>query len=489
MEKPGMAWPIDRSSGLLTRFGVACIALVVGIAAAAEAGPTEPLAVIVQTFPDVPRVGEPFVLTVLVDHPEPAELSVAPPPFPEGLSVERTRVELSFQSGPGEALERWTAVEFTVAVRSAGDFAIGSFRARAGSRYGESAPFTLRMVAPIAADPEPRLFWTDVPSRFTVGEAVPLRLAADVLVGSAEPALAYEVPENAIFERVPTTDADRRTGTVALFRITAVAPGFISIPEVRLAQPGGPELVARGISDRPATARRGDSAPTTARLTGPAVAMIVDPATEARVVPANPIPDRVKVFPFLTVAPNAELRAAAERWAAGDVPTALHALRRAERDSWFGFALRPIRRSAESAAGLSPAHDELYAPESVLGLFAVIAAAFSVVSLFVAWIRRLLLRKSGVTLNARRRFTGAVIAAVLACAAAGYSWYARSIGATGAVLAACDSYRVPETTAARSASFAAGQAVRIRVSAGSWHFVECADGRSGWIEARYASRY
>ena len=487
MEKPRMANRFRKQSGLLRtaiRGTMLCFALL-SATVYAESGPDEPLSVILSRSPDQPIVGGLLSITLLVDHPRPADVEVTPPPFPGGLALTRTKKEPKSLPGGGPTGKRWTSVEYEFTVASSGEYRIGPFVVQAAGKSASTAPMAVAVSAAAPVRAQRTLAWTGTPEKAPIGE--PFELSLIVSGGPAPDAArpVVAIPENAIFGSLPVSDADLREGKVARFRVTLLDGPALHIAPATLRLPDGSMLKTAALSVPasalrvPAEAPKKSAGPTERRAAVKAAGV-----TEVA-FPESRQPRLLRSWLERLYAP------AREHWDRRDYVAALAVLRAAERDAALGFEVREVRKKAETALGLFPSLEEPYAPFLPLLSLALISAA--VAALFGVPLLARILRRDFVTSVFRRRFIVVLVAVSIFGLAVGRLLFAAVGAREGVILSSCRAFRVPDPAAAGSADFAEGQAGRARASTGegdgSWLYVELEDGRSGWIEAVHARRY
>lgn len=458
----------------------------------AASGPDEPLTLLVSVSPERPSSDAAFIVTILVDYPDPSGTSVRPPSFPSTIALDRTRTEPHLVRGTSGRDERWTAIEFTFTLRSEEDFVLGPFEVSVPGKWARTEPMTIR-VSPSQARQEARgggptanLVWRDVPASIRAGEAAELTLVLEGERAPKDAELSAEAPENALLETSPPKPQDGEAGIVGRFKLTALQGPSVRLPVVTFSMGGTNTLRSPGGSIAvSAAAARASPAATPARS--------ASRGEGAETEGENPKAQGELLFPEAPGLP-APLRFSAEKtlslarsaWSSGDRAIALAALRAAERDTIAGFALTEIRREAERSLGIENAPNERYAPTSALIGLAIASVLLAIIAFFTA--RR-------VTSGGHRGFKVAILFLVLACVSVGRLLVVRldAAGVLGrgvaAVAPACIAYRIPEKEGGASARFAEGEAIRLRSSAGSWIYAEAADGRSGWVEGLALIRY
>jgi hypothetical protein len=121
--------------------------------------------------PESPHAGQEWTLSLLIDHPNPHEVTVIAPDFPESFFLDRVLKSARLIT-QGDTAGRWTEAEYRIISHTPGSFTIDPFTAiTPGSRIstGQLAVI-VRNVGIDAVMFQPRLEWDGVPSRLCVGE-------------------------------------------------------------------------------------------------------------------------------------------------------------------------------------------------------------------------------------------------------------------------------------------------------------------------------
>ncbi len=478
MEKSGMGSGERFRRRLLTVLVSAWCLAPAGIFA--QKGPDEAPTVLVETAPEQPARNTRWTVTILVDHPYPAEVAVQPPVFPAQLVLERVRTDSRRVDTYNGKDERWTAVQFQFTPLSPGVLNLGAFVVRVPGREVRTAALSLLVAAePGAAPPEPRLVWSPLPDQLRLGDAVELTLSLlPPVIAAAQPQVV--VPENVLMETPALSETERRAGVVLKVRLSALEAPRLVLPAVSLAL--GPDTVltapAAGIRVLAVSGSAGSPSQSAAAVEPEAV----EPAPPAAPAVAPPFPDtadrRGGLWSRLFDGPRRKsLAAAAALWTEGEYARALAALRSAERRSEAGPGLTATRRELEARLGIAAGGDEVWAPVRVLGIAA--GLSFFLALLFLP-------RKNRGAVTSRRiqgyTFTGLFLALGLGALA----WLALPGSARGgdAVLLSCVARRVPDDLDDDAGfGFREGQPVYVRTRAGAWAYVETSDGQAGWIPA------
>jgi hypothetical protein len=190
--------------------------------------------IIVQSAPENPAAGSSWNLTILVEHPVPAEVDVRPPQFPAAFNQDRILKEIRFVKGDGENYEKWTALEYTFFLSSAGSFTLDAFEIVTPQGIVSTVPVTITVMGAVPV--KPKLFWEKLPSRLAIGDSAVFTLKmtgwpADVPV----PPSAFflpAVPKGVIIEAIPQTEY--RAGEVLRLHCILLESGVFSLPSRRL---------------------------------------------------------------------------------------------------------------------------------------------------------------------------------------------------------------------------------------------------------------
>ncbi|MDR1788481.1 MAG: BatD family protein [Treponema sp.] len=452
----------------------------------------EPITLILETDPPSPRAGEPWTLTLLIDHEASGDLRILPPDFPETIALEQARttarVVNAGASAPtalrpdGSPLSRWTAAEFTFTLLEAGELLIPPFQVLAEGKRGFTGALKINVAeaAPVKDTESYILRWTEAPAFLTRGS--PGEAALKLIQGPRDiPAAFFKglAPLNAILEELP------RQGR-GLYRFRIIPLGG---KEVVL----GPwDFSGRGLAARaprlaiPLRAAGQEASPTAA----PPLPAAPQPPGERGGVP-SPSPDARQAplpFPELTDKGvplpfrGAYHGAAAEAralWEAGRRPETLAFLRGAERRRLYGPALTPLRAALEEALGVS-ARAEPWRPAALGTLCAAGAGLCG-----LAFAGLLLLKR------ARRRAGGFVLWALpAACLLLGaFAFWLGGGKGRSAVLRAGAGSRAPDVQALSGAVFPEGQSAAVVSRAGAWVCVDVPGKEPLWVREETALFY
>jgi hypothetical protein len=334
------------------------------------------LQVLVFNAPNDPAVGSRWILTLLIAHNEPNEVTVLVPPFTGPLLLEqiykgpRLRNTVTGQAytyipqpaaesaetgiSQETAFERWTVIEYRFLLYNSGTVYFDSFTVITPGRQTRTAPFTLhvRSLHNAAETLYYQLSWEGAPSGLRIGEnaVFSLRIRGWNPSMPLPEALLPTVPQGHILESLSVSPAERAAGIALKFRLIPIeAVPFIL--ERRLIPHNGSllEIPALQIPVRAA-----------ARATGNAVSYVpADEAVQAEISPFPPL-ETVNTRLFQRYQTEIEIIYGTVRdlWERGCRASALSTLRQNERDHPAGALFSPIRREAERALGLTGTNDE-----------------------------------------------------------------------------------------------------------------------------------
>lgn len=449
------------------------------------------LEVLLETFPEIPEVHSEWMIRILVNHPNPHEVSVTIPDLPPFLVPDRIRTSAR-QGGAAkpEASEKWTVVDFFFVSGQAGPVSLAPFEVRVPGHLGYSPPVSA-LVRGDAGEAALRAVWEPVPASLTAGQSaeVRLRLTTGTAKNRRAALVSYQVeaPVNAIVETLDT--AETGPGEFVLrFRIIPLEGPSVRLPS-GLVKYGDASLivparefrvlpavpVVPGVSSAPPIPDRGVNAGT-----GDSAAYVGE-----RPPPALPFPDSSDVvFPLFRRGYERALREARSYWDRGLYAEALAILRLNERELAAGPVLASPRRSAETALGLGFTEDEGWRPRRFFLALAA-AASFILIFIFLAAYRAGGGRKVfPVTSGSSWGYTFIVI---LLCGMIGVGLYgyfggpARSLRGRTGVLRETSSFRTPEDESVPDMLFREGETVRIRSVTDAWAYIESFDGKAGWV--------
>jgi hypothetical protein len=427
----------------------------------------------VESAPGRLHSGGAWTLTILVDHPRPAEVEIRPPPFPPALAPGSIRREPRLVG-----TERWTAVEYRFTLRGSGRLTLEPFEIISPRGSVLSSPLYMDIEAP-EGEPRFRLVWENIPPLLRPGESAELYLK----IPGREPGLPLvdsgpllpEAPEGFILEALRPEPGDGEAGRALRLRLIALSEGQFSLPP-RTVRSGGLllEIPALRIPISGSEASPGPPPPEEN-----AAPFVPAPFPELEALSGPP--------PVLRAAYQTVLTPVRELWDAGSRAGALAELRARERRHSAGPLLRPLRRNLEANLGLEDTPDEPWRPRLLLeiSLLGTLGAAVLIV------LRRLFgpqKRKNPRTSGGRpalSRRAGLVLLLTLAAFSLWGLLDSRGLpgGTRSGVLRETAARRIPDPAGTISAVFQEGQPVRGRPPSGSWVWVENPDSppEAGWI--------
>ncbi|MCL2380657.1 MAG: hypothetical protein FWC64_03570 [Treponema sp.] len=488
----------------LVRAGL--LAVLLGIMSAGALFSHEPLELLVETFPPDPVSGGAWTLSVLVNHPNPHEVSVSPPAFPPSLALQQIRIESrTFRGG------RWTSVEYSFTSLAAGDTALQPFHVSVPHGQALTGVTTVSFRPPADAPRHtPGFRWLYPAAPLALGERGELALELfDWEPSSPAPRGIFQgrAPRSAILtEAAPASTGEgvyRYAISVIPLEETALAlepfsfqaAGFtLTVPGITVpvlpAPPAPPE-------------ERHAAAAIAAAETLPAEA----PEHESQRIPF-PEPRGTVVF-FLQGEYDRIVATVRALWEEDLRAQALAELRGNERDSLAGPLLVSLRRELEQALGLAFTGDERWRPLGVplfawvffAGIGIPAAIALCVFRPRFAGRRRFAplgeAAPSRVTSRRRGGFRNVIVLIcfvglaliVLEEGLGRVSTRRLSPAGRAAVLERTPAYRVPDTRGTVNVWFDEGQPVVVGAYGVDWSYVQSPDGRSGWVPRRAVISY
>jgi hypothetical protein len=448
--------------------------------------PEEPLTVLLWSSPEEVEPGQPWTVSILVDHPHPEEVQTLPPELPPSLVLNRVRIT----PGISEGGDRRTLVEFQFIPHEGGIFPLASFKVLTPGKSAQTPAATLRVrgnVKPAAPGYAFLLVWDRPPAPVKLGEPLILTLRA---VGSGKtpvlpPGFRMETPANAIMETLPPENQDKTA--VLRLRLIPLEGPILTVQAQRIPiQDGFREIPALRIPVNPAAGTR-----TSAVATPPAdppVQPSVQPAVKPAVKPAAAFPEDPGPVSFLIRRTYGKLRGQArDFWDQGRRAEGLALIRHFERDSAAGPFLVPLRQAMEKALDLPPGPDEPWRPwkflaETLLGglLLLVFIILIRPSRRSGGWNQR------GVTLSRAwgykviTAFLGILLGLGLWGLETGRISLPRSEKIGAVVRLELETRRVPDPGGAAGSFFREGEPALIRSLADSWVYLESLQGKAGW---------
>jgi len=458
--------------------------------------------VLVQSSPLFPLSGEEWTLTLLIQHPNPHEVTIIAPRFSETFFLDRVLKNFRYMQAAGAA-ERWTEAEYRLIPRDSGAFTIEPFTVHINSVIVRTEPITVtvRDVQPTAAVPRPRLTWENVPAQLRVGESANFGLRISgwdtgLQRGLHLPdAAVFMPPLNEAFIIEAEDAASGGSGLVMRLRVIPLVMQNFYVPGRSVTHNNIvfeiPALSIR-VLPRLVPAEAADEVEVKAADTWQAGAF---PAMDTPLLSGS----RARLF-FRVGTFRAEYeavyRAAGELYGSGSYAEALALLRQNERDHAAFPLFASLRRHTEMNLGLPNTQDEKPI-HFVLVCCAALCAAFVCLLVFFR--------------NAAKAVKSVLCALLLICGAFALLYWLSGTFAFGspqgsrflpAVVRGTELRQIPDFSSEPLIHLNAGQAVRIfgvgvnRQNAehtaqdGSpWVFVDAHDGVSGWIPADRAVYY
>ncbi|MDR3131032.1 MAG: hypothetical protein LBU18_05740 [Treponema sp.] len=445
--------------------------------------------VLLEVSPEIPEVHAEWLIRILVDYPNPQDVSIQIPELPPSLVLDRLRTAVRFVSSDEEtgpaAEEKWTVVDLFFIPVLNGPLSLAPFEVRVPGGFGRSLPVSATVRGGEDEAGSIMAAWESAPAFLVAGHSAEtgLRLITRLIENPQSLSYRPEAPSNAIIEPAGA----EKTGPeefVLRFRIIPlegnsiiIPPGILKYEEFSAAVPG------REFAVLPSAGRQADSAGASAQ--GPVSSRDQgageDPAG-TRLSSAPAFPDAAAVFPPFRKGYEQALKEGRLYWEQGLYAEALAALRLNERELAAGPALALPRRAAEKALGIEFTEDERWRPRYLLpGLSAVISFIFF--ALLIKGRRKIFT----VTLGSIRGYT---FIAALFCITLGTSVYGFFSGSvrqakpdksrTG-ILREAGLFRVPEKESLMDPVLQEGEPVRIRSLTDAWVYVESFEGKAGWV--------
>ncbi|GHV69699.1 hypothetical protein AGMMS49928_13120 [Spirochaetia bacterium] len=441
----------------------------------------------------------------MVDHPQPAEVEVIPPPFPDLLRLEQVRTALRMVRGGESGERRLTAVDYVFLPLAAGSFTLAPFEARTPNGTALTREMSFLIPGPAPAS-RLRFRWIPPSPYLVIGETAELRLVLETTSppdDSLFQAYSPEPPRNAIIEVLPPREEDRQNGGVLRLRVIPLEGAELALPAFRFTYNGtnpdlrSGEIPAYKIPLRPAPGKiaAGIHTPaagihTTAAAVDPEPLLREAAAINAAplIFPFPPIPAETASFPLFRGEYEGILTEVRHLWEEGRRGEAVAEIRLYERESIWALKLRPLRREMEKALGLAPGADEIWRPQKVF-LFFLPADLILICLLVGGRILRVRFARRGkksVTLFSSRCFNGItgflavlLIPAVLILAA-GALGRGKDGEGPGVLREETVLHRIPDPQGVVESRFGEGQRVIIRNVSGSWIYLEGPEGSGGW---------
>ena len=133
--------------------------------------------VIIQCTPESPFAGSELTLTLLVEYPNPHEVTILSPSFPESFFLDRSLKSARFMPET-DTENMWTQAEYHIKTDSPGTYTIDPFIiiTPGGSVWTESITLTVRDALITNAVLRPLLVWDGVPPELHTGQSASVSL-------------------------------------------------------------------------------------------------------------------------------------------------------------------------------------------------------------------------------------------------------------------------------------------------------------------------
>jgi hypothetical protein len=442
---------------------------------------------------------KPFTITILVNHPQPAEITVEPPDFNEEFYFEKLRSSLHITNNgrkPASQISgnnnedessKWTELQITLIPVKQGTFTLNSWMISSPDAMITTLPLHITVSPSEDAVLPPRFAWSSAQSiRMNEDSFVTLRITGwNQTPLPRDLPLHVQTPKNAIVEAhaIPPEEAAR--GAVLYLRVQPLAGTELSFHPVTFRYQNWvlvvPELKLKVLPSASQT-----SEPGLLPASNPKLNMkITAAAKRQRVLTFPVVPD----FPGLLTLVDGDrfqqtLDAARAAWQNGDYAAALAALRAGERDFAAGASFAYMRKNAEAALGLNLMTGEIWSPGRLF-----IATGLLSLSVMILLCGRFIYQKVA-HVDRHRLMVKSFAAAGIATVLSGIM-YTGGIVRQGksAVLRSTKVYDVPEQEKESSFFFEEGTPVRIKAATTDWLYAEATNGSSGWVPRSSAAEY
>jgi hypothetical protein len=316
--------------------------------------------VLIQSSPDKPAAGSPWILTLLIDHYEPDEVEVLAPHFGDSLFLELVlKLPRTVNSD-----ERWTAMEYRFVLNSPGTVEFESFAVITPHGQTMTNPFELTIQQPQASSAAQihKFAWEKIPSGLKTGEEAVfiLRYSGKNSLNQLPEAELFlpPVPPGHIMESIRLADSEKTAGIALKLRLIPLESSPFAVARRQFSHGGHIfEIPALRITVTP-SANAPSAKATTAQNTTPAT----NTATEKNTPPFPTLTAAIRDHSKLYQKHRADCESihshAKNLWEKTYNADALAALRKNERDHPAGAFFAVIRREAERSLGLSGTKDE-----------------------------------------------------------------------------------------------------------------------------------
>jgi hypothetical protein len=443
---------------------------------------------------------KPFTISILVNHPNPGEVVIDPPPFNEEFFFERLSSSLHIVDVPRKRTRlsenseeedddshKWTELKITLVAAKEGQFTLGSWTITSPQYSINTLPLQLVVVKDKNSEVPPEFVWAGASSVRVNETGIAMLRVKETESGIKYPhelKIPVAAPRNAIVETLPISKQEELRGTVLRLGVLPISGNEVRL-EARTVRYKDWHIVVPELKLSVAGAAR--KAGAQEETLDNKVFFEPLPESEAGEVVKTPEFPSQKSFGLPGFFDGAKCLALTERvralWEIGNYALCLSVLRKAERDFIAGAAIAAFRRECEEALDLPALHNEVWLPPRLFAAFGILGLLI-VVLCAANLIVRLILDKP--LRFRKKRF---ILGAALCLFAAGGIIAGKLESGRRAVLDKTLIYDLPEQGAAGSSSFARGTPVLLRSASGNWLYVEAANGSSGWVPKSSASVY
>ena len=182
--------------------------------------------------PEVLLPDTPFTLTFLLNYPAPENVSIAPPPFPPQLIMDRM-VKYPLSSGIF-ATQIYTVIEYRLIASASGIINLESFTIMTPEGTVETGAYNLfiRSPAPVQRFITPALYWEAPLTAITAGDRVSLTLRANGWNSAQPPASFFmpDVPQEVILSSQSVSSPERQSGIILKLLLIPLREGNFILP-------------------------------------------------------------------------------------------------------------------------------------------------------------------------------------------------------------------------------------------------------------------
>jgi len=438
--------------------------------------------------PEIPVIGRPLTISLIIDYPVPEEVTVIPPSFASSLTLDRI-VKTPRVTGT----QVLTVVEYRFIPTRSGRVVLESFTVVCplGVKETESLILNIRAEGGEPLILTPRLVWEGAPRQIAVGDRITLVLRASGWSSRRPPPEFFmpPVPQGVILALLPLSEQERAGGIAVKLTLIPLTSGdfrlsartlrdenvVFTIPALNIQITGSPAVQPpqpdEGISGGDNTENLIASFPEFI-LTAPAKSSII----EIHRRQCEDIYNTAKEF-----------------WDSGLFAKSLALLRRSERDHPAGSLLQPIRRQAEENLGIFHTENENRQRRKLLSALFSFILFIVIITPFVC-LYLLKKRNFGVS-----RMKMVLLCAIVFSAAVSFFFYRLSDtrfvfhgkGNHQGVTKETPVRRMADIEGEGVSNFREGQPVVILLHSSSWVYVRANDASafSGWIPAQEIEFY